>query len=87
MGKSSRNKVSWTRRCDDGVKREVRVEIQKGRMKWQFKRHDEERWDYDSAPTTEDWDALEEILERQEGRGRGASRHEIVKKWRRLAGA
>ena len=81
------HKISWTLRCDDGVKREVRVDITSGGMKWQFKRADEERWDYDSQPMPTDWDALEEILARRAGRGRSVSLHKIVRKIRSKAGA
>lgn len=77
--------ISWTLRCEDGVKREVRVEITEKSMKWQFKRKDEERWDYDSLPTAADWDNLEDILKRRIGRGRGVKAIEIVRKFRSIA--
>lgn len=81
-----KRKISWTKRCDDGVKREVRVDVTKGALKWQFKRADEERWDYDSEPLVEDWDELESILIRREGRGRGVHMHDVVRKHRERAG-
>ena len=57
--------LCWTERAEDGVKREVRVTFLPGeRIKWQFKRADEERWDYDAPPTRPDWDTL---LEKTEG--------------------
>jgi len=77
--------VSWTKRCDDGVKREVRVLVTAGGMKWQFKRADEERWDYDSPASSADWDALEEILQRRSGRGKGIGMWEAVRKMRSKA--
>ena len=77
-----KNKISWTERCEDGVKREVRVEVTRGGLKWQFKRADEDRWDYASWPTAEDWDVLEEILERRAHRGRGINMLEAVRKLR-----
>lgn len=80
------HKISWTHKCDDGVKREVRVDITHGGMKWQFKRKDQERWDYDSTPTSDDWDKLEEILERRTGRGRAINLLETVRKLRSKAG-
>lgn len=80
------HKLSWTHRCDDGIKREVRVDITRGGMKWQFKRTDQERWDYDSAPTIDDWDALEEILARRAKRGRALNLQEIVRRMRSKAG-
>ena len=79
--------ISWTLRCDDGVKREVRVEVTAGSIKWQFKRKDEARWDYDSVPTSADWDALEDILARRAGRGRGVHVRENVRKLREKADA
>jgi len=77
-----KNNISWTGRCADGVKREVRILVTAHHMKWQFKRDDEERWDYDSPPTTEEWDMLEEILERRVNRGRGIGMLENVRKHR-----
>lgn len=46
--------ICWVERLGDGVKREVRVAIQRQEIKWQFKRSDEERWDYTSAPSRDD---------------------------------
>lgn len=81
-----KRKISWTLRGEDGVKREVRVTISRGRIKWQFKRADEEHWDYDSPPTKEEWDALEEILARRMHRGRSIGQMESVRALRRLDG-
>ncbi len=64
------NRISWTERLGDGVKREVRVEVSHRRLKWQYKRSDAEGWDYDSAPEAKDWDQLEDILRRRAQRGR-----------------
>ena len=60
-----RRQVCWTERQEDGAKREVRVTVQGGALKWQFKLSTEERWDYDSPPLPADWDKL---LERTEAR-------------------
>jgi hypothetical protein len=79
-----KHKVKWTKRCEDGVKREVRVEITRGGLKWQFKRADEDRWDYDSRPTEEEWNTLEEILARRASRGKGLTMQEAVRRQRRL---
>ena len=78
--------ICWTERGEDGVKREVRVEVASGSIRWQFKRADETTWDYDSEPDADDWDKLEEILERRAARGRSVNMQEAVRKWRRLAG-
>jgi len=74
--------VSWTERQEDGVKRETRVHIIVNNFKWQFKRADEERWDYDSQPTEADWDTLEDILRRRAGRGRAVKQLLAVQKKR-----
>ena len=81
-----RNSVSWTRRCEDGVKREVRAFVTARHIKWQYKRADEERWDYDSPPTTADWDALEETVSKRVSRGRSLGMLENVRKLRGKAG-
>ena len=77
--------ICWTERQEDGVKREVRVEVSQGGIRWRFKRADETHWDHDSEPDADDWDALEEILERRAARGRTVNMQELVRKWRRLA--
>jgi hypothetical protein len=79
--------VSWTDRLDDGVKRETRVHVHSQHMKWQFKRSDEDAWDYDSPPTPEDWDCLEDILRRRAGRGRAVNLLDNVRKMRAKSGA
>ncbi len=63
------NRISWTEKMPDGVKRETRVHVSQRQLKWQFKRTDQERWDYESAPAAADWDRLEDILRRRAGRG------------------
>jgi len=77
-----KHKVKWTERGEDGVKREVRVEITRGGLKWQFKRADEDRWDYDSKPTEDEWNTLEEILARRAHRGKGLTMQEAVRRQR-----
>jgi len=57
--------VCWIEKLDDGVKRDVRVAVERGQVKWQFKRSDEDRFDYTTPPTSEDWD---QFLERMENR-------------------
>lgn len=53
--------IEWVERVADGVKRKVRITfIGHQKIKWQFKRSDEEFWDYDTPPTPADWDMLEE---------------------------
>ncbi|MBN2302049.1 MAG: hypothetical protein JXN60_05975 [Lentisphaerae bacterium] len=81
-----KKQISWTTRMADGVKREVRVSVDSHKAKWQFKRSDEDRWDYHSPPATEDWDALEEILVRRGLRGRQLNLLEKVRKIRAGSG-
>lgn len=77
-----KRKTSWTKKLDDGAKREVRVQIHHNSLKWQFKRSDEERWDYDTPPTEDDWNELEDILKRRAHRGKGGNILESVRKMR-----
>lgn len=77
-----KQKLSWTLRQEDGVKRETRVEISRGHIKWQFKRADEASWNYNRTPEASDWDELEEILSRRQARGRGLQLLEAVRKHR-----
>ena len=81
-----KNNISWTVKVEDGVKRETRVHVSNKRLKWQFKRADEERWDYDSAPLEADWDMLEDILRRRAGRGRAVNLLASIQKMRKSAG-
>ena len=83
----SQNNISWTTRCEDGVKRETRVTVTSVSIKWQFKRKDKKYWDYDSKPISEDWDMLEDIMTRRTHRGRGLNIQDNVKKWRKMANA
>ncbi len=74
--------ICWVDRIEDGVKREVRVTIQRQEVKWQFKRSDEERWNYDSPPSADDWDLL---LQKVENRyQRRTATHEDVLLVKRL---
>ncbi len=67
--------IEWKEKTEDGVKRIVRVLFPgKGQVKWQFKRADEERWDYDTPPSSEDWKTLQEKVENLYQRNRCARR-------------
>ena len=57
--------ICWIERGDDGVRRELRVTVHRGQVKWQFKAETDERWDYTTPQTPADWDNL---LERVENR-------------------
>lgn len=80
--------IEWKERLDDGMKRIVRVKFPgKGVIKWQFKRSDEEVWDYDSEPTSEDWAELEDRVDKLYHRRRAAFRDlELVQKMREKHG-
>jgi hypothetical protein len=70
LGDTLHNLISWTEKLPaEGVKRETRVHVSHRHLKWQFKRTDQEKWDYDSSPTPADWDRLEDVLSRRAGRG------------------
>jgi hypothetical protein len=74
--------IEWKEKLDDGVKRTVRVKFPGGgQIKWQFKRSDEEKWDYDTDPSSEDWTVLEDKVSQLYNRRRAALRDwELVKK-------
>ena len=66
-----RREICWTNKLDARVKREVRVCFLGGnKLKWQFKRSDQEKWDYDSEPTDQDWEDLDQLAENRYRRRR-----------------
>ena len=80
--------IEWVERFDDGIKRKVRITfLGKGKMKWQTKRSDEEMWDYDTPPTSEDWNHLEAKMESLYNRRRESFKNvELVRKLRKETG-
>jgi hypothetical protein len=82
----NRHRISWTTKDEDGVKSEVRVDVTKGGVKWQFKGALDERWDGGRAPTTAEWDALEDILARRAQRGRALGMLEAARRARKQDG-
>ena len=74
--------IEWKEKTEDGVKRTVRVLFPgQGKVKWQFKRADEERWDYDMEPTPDDWKTLEDKVDKLYQRNRCAFRdRELIQK-------
>jgi hypothetical protein len=75
--------IEWYVRIDGGVKRTVRVSFPgKSLVKWQFKRSDQDGWDYDSPPTLDDWEILEDKLEGHYNRRR--AKFETLELVRRL---
>ena len=56
--------LEWTDKPESGIKRKVRITFLKGQsVKWQFKRSDEDRWNYNIDPTIEDWEMLKKKTE------------------------
>ena len=52
--------IEWVEKIDVKIKKKIRITfIGKKQIKWQFKRSDQEKWDYDSKPTIEEWNYLE----------------------------
>lgn len=77
--------IEWKEKLDDGVKRTIRITfLGQGKVKWQFKRSDEELWDYDTPASSEDWKTLEEKMDALYNRRRAAFRDlELVRAMRK----
>jgi len=73
-----RRQVRWVNKLEDGSKRQVRVTVGAGKVKWQCKLANEEEWNYDMIPIMEDWDALDEVVGRRQKRQRGASEKDVI---------
>ena len=57
--------IEWKEKTEDGARRTVRILFPgQGKVKWQFKRSDEEYWNYDLEPTPEDWETLEDKVDK-----------------------
>ncbi|VGO22790.1 hypothetical protein [Pontiella sulfatireligans] len=80
--------IEWVEKLEDRIKRKVRITFHgPNNIKWQFKRSDEEFWDYDTPPTAEDWNALEEKIDTLYHRRRQPYKHlELVRKQKKEAG-
>jgi hypothetical protein len=80
--------IEWVEKLDDGVKRKIRITfLGKGKMKWQTKRSDEEFWDYDTPPSSDDWNTLTDKMEAFYNRRRTSFKNlELVRKLRKDAG-
>jgi hypothetical protein len=80
--------IEWVEQLDDGVKRKIRITfLGKGKMKWQTKRSDEEFWDYDTPPSSEDWNNLSDKIDALYNRRRTPFKNvELVRKLRKDAG-
>jgi hypothetical protein len=80
--------LEWVEKPEPRIKRKVRITfVGHDKIKWQFKRSNEELWDYDSLPSAEDWGTLETKIEALYNRRRAPYKHvELVKKLRKEAG-
>ena len=80
--------IEWVEKLEGGVKRKIRITfLGKGKMKWQTKRSDEDFWDYDTPPTSDDWDTLEEKVEAFYNRRRTPFKNlELVRQLKKGAG-
>ena len=53
--------IEWSDKPIPGVKRKIRITfIKSNSIKWQFKRSDEDKWDYITPPSRNDWEDLQE---------------------------
>lgn len=79
--------IEWVEKLGGGVKRKIRITfLGQGKIKWQFKRSDEEVWDYETPATPDDWNTLEEKVEALYNRRRLPYKHfELVKKLKKGA--
>jgi len=80
--------IEWKEKTEDGVRRTVRVLFPgQGKVKWLFKCSDKGHWDYDLEPTPEDWETLEEKVDKLYQRNRCAFRDlELIKTLREKHG-
>lgn len=79
--------LKWIGKLDDGVKRNVRITLQQGKISWQFKWSDEPRWDHVTPPSPEDWATLETKLDQLYYRRRaGYKELELVRTLRKQYG-
>jgi len=79
--------IEWVEKLENRIKRKIRVTfVGHDRIKWQFKRSDEECWDYDTAPTLEDWETLEDKVDALYHRRRQPYKHlELVRALKKKA--
>lgn len=80
--------IEWVEKCENGLKRKIRVKFPgSGKIKWQFKRSDEDQWDYDSPPEASDWSILEEKVDALYHRRRAAYKDlQLVQQLKKSAG-
>jgi len=81
--------IEWVEKLDDGSKRKTRITfLGHGKIKWQFKRSDEDGWDYTTPPSDDDWNTLEAKMEALYNRRRTSFKNlELVRHLKKQAGA
>ncbi len=81
--------IEWVEKLENRIKRKVRITFTgHDKIKWQFKRSDEEFWDYDTPPSAEDWETLSEKIDALYNRRRQPYKHvELVQTLKKKAGA
>jgi hypothetical protein len=79
--------IEWVEKLENRVKRKIRITFEgQNKLKWQFKRSDEELWDYDTPPTPEDWQTLLDKMDQLYNRRRQPYKHvELVRKLKKIA--
>ncbi|MEM9443896.1 MAG: hypothetical protein AAGA18_00955 [Verrucomicrobiota bacterium] len=78
--------IRWKEKTQDGESREVRVTLFARQFKWQFKYKGSLNWDYNTLPTTEDWDNLVKKIEARYNRRRASIKDvELASKHRDLS--
>jgi hypothetical protein len=82
-----RRQVCWSEKLEDGAKLEIRVHVAVGKVRWQFRRSDAERWTYDAPASVEQWAELEAQMERRyQRRAAPFEDLELVRRCRQEAG-
>ena len=81
--------IEWVEKLETGVKRKIRITfLGQDKIKWQFKRSDEDFWDYDTPPTSADWNTLEDKMNALYNRRRTPYKNlELVRQLKKGAGA
>ncbi|MBT3290724.1 MAG: hypothetical protein HN849_01750 [Victivallales bacterium] len=76
-----RRQIIWKEDTDEG-RTEIRVTLMKQEIKWQYKPKGR-GWDYDTPPSDERWDRLEQELKDRMQRGNTAA-YEALKRVQKL---
>ncbi|MDF7808749.1 hypothetical protein P4E94_14975 [Pontiellaceae bacterium B12219] len=79
--------IEWVEKLENRIKRKIRITFEgQDKLKWQFKRSDEEFWDYDTPPTLDDWETLLDKMDQLYHRRRQPYKNlELVRKLKKTA--